>query len=318
MKDLVGNFHPGIASGFTPAFDGLLGLYWRTAFIPLEYEGVLPTLGDAIQDEDFEIELIFDVPMDFYRNAAGGAVYNQKHIRVNYTMGPTTITVEVPQNHVSFASNVVTIVPPRTPVFGETISLAVDSAAFRTRYGSPVAKIPFGDISWLLSYGYTRDKIIGNYAVSFINQNNEFVRTTPANITAGTNANIVIVNELAKGYFGLETDVSIEGVFNGDFATIAIDDEQAMGEYIHPAVGLGTIYFANRFTFDPVVGNIDPNGNITMGGWGFLFNFNEGASWGWLAQFNNTTWEKSTGKLLINSAVDQDPMVIVPVDRNRK
>ena len=281
VKDLTGNFHPGISSGLTPAF-AFAGLYWRTAFIPLEYEGVLPDTDEAVQDPDFVVELFYDVPMDFYRNSAGAAVYNQKRVHVYYTMGPTTITVEVPGDHIAFNNNVVTIVPPRTPVFGETISVAVDSAAFRTRYGSPVAEIPVGEIEWLLSYGYARDLILGDYVIGSMvsHWDGPIDLEIEVNITAHeSDPNKVWLN----GIFG--STIPVEGIFNGDFATLTIPSEQLLSTGA-PFEGY-TFEVYNAYDGDAgAIGDIQADGTIEM--WGLGFWIVEAGAWWDL--FPESTW----------------------------
>ncbi len=293
IRDGAGNFYAGINSGLTEAGD-LAGLFWRIAFDPIEYTAVLPSTAEAVQDPNFQIQLHYDLPMDFNRGAGNVVAYDQKKVRVNYKMGATTVIVEVPQANISFADNVVTIKPPRTPIFGETISLAVDSASFRTRYGSANAKIPVDEIKWLLSYGYKRDLILGDYVIGSLvsHWDGPIELELDITITAhATVANKVLINGL------LGSPTPIEGIFNGDFATLTIPGEQMLGAGALSPDYLVEVYngYAAGGT---ATGTILSNGNINLPGLGFYLYTPEGGDVGWWDLFRTSVWTKTVGKSL--------------------
>jgi hypothetical protein len=300
VKDRAGNMFAGFTSGLSEA-GALDGTFWRIAFTPAVAikDDITPTVGEAQQDPEFDIVLTYDLPMDFKRGTGQVVVYNPKDVIIKYIQGGTTISVEVPADHIAFAGNVVTITQPRKAIFGETVVLVMKENALRTRYGSPSAEIADGAVSWLVSYGYTRDMIINDYVVSFVNHEGvPREATAAAKIMEGEDAADIRIADIARNYFGIAAEVAVdtlEGTFNGDFATIIIPDWQPLTSITLSGGQVGDVYFANRLGEDPVIGNIGADGSIVMDSWGWYFvATDESGVAGWVARFNTTSWAVQT------------------------
>lgn len=253
IKDRAGNFFEGIESGIDAG--KLVGLYWRVEYAPTVVQDTLPAEGEPIQDLAFKVELTYELPMDFYRTSTGAASYDNADIVFDYATATTTISIKVPQANVSFADEVVTITPPRTPVYGETVTVRIAEGAYRTRYGSPNAAV---ELSWLISYGYTRDMIIGNYSASCTS-------------TFGTNPTYIFDVIIAEDpdsdngviITGLEdSQEPIMGVFNGDFASLTIAQDQSLGDLLGD--GSEVLVFSNTTASGDIIGAISADGTITM------------------------------------------------------
>jgi hypothetical protein len=284
IKDRANNFYVGISSGLT---GGLLsGLYWRVKFTPEVAADTLPKVGKPVADLNFKVVLTFGLTMDFNRTSAGAVSYTASNIVMSYKSGGTTTFIDVPQANVVFASNVVTITPPRLPAYGETVSIQIKENAFRTRYGSPVKAT---DLSWLISYGYARTLILGNYIMGNLvsHWDGPITDEFPLNITAhATVANKVLINGL------LGSTKPIEATFNGDFATLTILGGQTLSTGA-PIAG-ETMEIWNGYKTDgSTVAFIQADGSINFNspnGFGFYLLVANG----WWDLYPAAKWRKAT------------------------
>ena len=257
VKDRADNMFEGFTSGLDEG--ALVGHFWRVEFSPVSVvdDGIDPVVGEAQQDNEFEIVLTFDLPMDFNRSQ-GSVVYNPQNVIISYVQGQTTINVGVPADHISFDDNVVTITQPRTAIFGETVNLIVNEGAFRTVYGSPVAEIEKGEMHWLVSYGYERDMILHKYEV-------EATSTFGDNPTYIFDVTIVADPEEANKVIitGLENSPEpVVGYFNGDFATLTIPQDQSLGDLLGD--GSVVLLWSNTSETGDLIGYIQEDGSIIM------------------------------------------------------
>ncbi len=299
VQDRSANAYAGITSGLTD--EGTLGgNYWRVAYTPAQadFDALTPTIGEAQQDPAFEISLTYEYTMDFKRNSSQAAVYDPADVVIRYTQGGTQTNVQVPAGNIAFDGNVVTITQPRTPVFGETVTLIINENAFRTRYNSPVAAITAEDeVSWLVSYGYTVDMIIGNYLIEEMVSNWDGLLdlTLDIEITAhAEDENVVLINNL------LGSTTPIEAIFDGDFATLSIPGGQLLSPGTLSADVSVEVW--NGYVADgTAVGFIESDGTILMEGLGFWLYDLVGENDGWWDLFPTSTWTPVAAEAKINS-----------------
>lgn len=284
IKDPSGNLFAGVVSGIEGEY--LVGLYYRIAYESAVETAISPESETLITDDAFKIELTYDMQMAFYADSAGG--YDQTDIIVRYIGDGYTTDVEVPAANVEFSGTKVIITPPRTPVYGETITFMIAGVAFRVYgFSSPVAGIEFGTYSWLLSYGYERSLIIGSYTLSCTSAFNASTYTMDVTIAEDPdNADGVLIT-------GLEGSASaVKGVFDGDFATVTMDVDQSLGDLLGDGSEVFLLDFAG--TGEAIVASILSNGDM-VASWG---SYIVGGTYDgyWYDKYENSTWTKSTTK----------------------
>ncbi|MGE4289427.1 MAG: hypothetical protein AB7E36_12100 [Salinivirgaceae bacterium] len=301
VKDRAGNFYQGIGSGI----DGegkLQGLYWRCNYVTADVTSVAPESGSATSDVNFKIELRYANPMAFNVASVG---YDSKDIIVRYIGEGQVVDVEVPQANVSFVDTTVFITLPRTPIYGETITIKVAEGAYRVAgYSSSCAAVDFNEYSWFLSYGYTRDMVLGNYVIGSIVSQWDGALTDTYNVTLSAdpdNANQVIVS----GMFGSED--SFIAVFDGDFASFDIPVYDGVGQMLtfptgHPLEAYEFEIWNGYTGYGGVAkGFVNADGSISMVGLGFYYYAIDGTDDGWFDLWPSCVWEPSGGK----SAADE-------------
>lgn len=253
VKDRAGNSYEGVTSGIVGGY--LEGIYWRIKFSPTATQQILPA-DSVTSDVSMKITLDYPIKMRFPTSGEGG--YVQGNVVVRYYTSTTTLDVQVPQANVAVVQDtLVQITLPRTPVYGETVTLKMTEGVMRNAYGNPSKAIAFGDKEWFISYGYTRNLIIGDYIVHCVSTFNAAEYDFNVTITpkVGSSNEVIIV--------GLEnTTVPISGVFNGDFGTLTIPQDQSLGDLLGD--GSQVLLWSNTSETGDLVGNIDSNGNIVM------------------------------------------------------
>ncbi|MGE0090856.1 MAG: hypothetical protein AB7S50_15410, partial [Bacteroidales bacterium] len=253
IKDRSNNYFEGVTSGIVSGY--LSGIYWRVKFAATEAQMVYPT-EEVTSNTAMNIVLDFPIKMRF--PSSSETAYDQTKVVVRYTSGGSTTYVQVPQANVSIVQDtLVQIVLPRTPIYGETISFMMAEGMLRNSYGNPCAAVDYGDYSWLMSYNYTRDLIIGTYNVHCVStfNSNEYDFTVTIAAKSGS-ANKVVIT-------GLENSTSpVEGVFDGDFATLTIAQDQSLGDLLGD--GSEVFVFSNTSDSGDILGSIQSNGNMTM------------------------------------------------------
>lgn len=293
VKDRSDNMFAGFTSGLSDE-GALEGHFWRAEFsaVSVVEDGVSPEIGEAQQDNEFEIVLTFDLPMDFNRSE-GSVVYDPQNVILSYDIGQTSTNVGVPADNIAFDGNVVTITQPRSAVFGETVSLIVNEGAFRTVYGSPVAAIEKGDMAWLVSFGYERDMILGSYVIEDMvsHFDGPIDLTLNIEITAhDEDLDKVLINNL------LDSETPIEAIFNGDFATLTIPGGQLLSAgTLNPD---WSVEVWNGYVDDgTAVGFIESDGTILMEGLGFYLYDLAGEGLGYWDLFPTSTWSPTIEKI---------------------
>ena len=314
IKDRAGNFYAGVTSNI--AATPYTGIYWRVKLAPTSMQQILPK---DTMTSNLALKILVDFPLKMRKpNSAitGEGSYDPAKVVVRYSSTGITTDIQVPDSKVAIVNDtLVEITLPRTPVFGETVTFMMAEGAMRNAYGNPSAAIAFDKRYWFFSYGYEVSLITGNYSVLLTDNNNANVGSVNAAIAVVTKGDEIEISGLAKNIFGLAAETEpITGEFDGDFATIALPDWQPL---FAANVGgkNGLVYFANRFSVDPVVGTVAANGNLSLAGWGFYFESTDGTVAGWLKRYNASAWTK--GAKVSSSNVTEE-FVIESFERKRR
>ncbi|MDY0198022.1 MAG: hypothetical protein RBR68_09430 [Tenuifilaceae bacterium] len=279
IKDRSDNFYPGIASGVVAGY--LEGLYWRVAYVPEKVVSLTPDVEEAVGDVNFVIKLTYTLPMAF--NTASGGGYNSKNVKVRYTSVGSTLDLEVPQANISFAGNVVTIIPPRTPVMGETVAINIAEGAYRTVFSSPCEATAFTKYSWFVA---NRDFILGSYVANCVSA----FAPNPV-----YNFNVTITADPASDdgviITGLENSTEgILGTFKRDSLIIA--SEQSLGDLEGNGNSEVLIIDFDGEGVD-IVGTINSNGVINIS-WGSYISGGPNNNYFW-DRYANSIWTKAKG-----------------------
>ena len=290
IKDRAGNVYAGVTSGITGGL--LTGIYWRTAFAATTAQQVLPTEPVT---SNTAMKIVFDYPIKMRLPVTAEGGYDQKKIVVRYTYPGSTLDMEVPVANVAVVQDtLVQITLPRTPVYGETVTFMMAEGAMRNSYGNPSAAVAFGAKSWFISYGYTRNLVVGNYTIGSLVSYFDGPLATTYSVTLAAHAtdpNKVLI----KGFMG--SNVDIVAVFNGDFATFTINPAGAYGQILtfpagHPLADY-EIELWNPFEDSGVItGTISSNGNLTIPDWGLYYYTTDDD--GWIDIYTESTWTKGT------------------------
>jgi hypothetical protein len=316
ILDAEGNAYAGITSGLTGG-GSLTGFYWRVKFAATNHQQILPA---SALTTDVNMAIILDYPVKMRKPNSNEGGYVASKVLVKYTSGTTYTVVQVPDASVTVVQDtLVKITIPRTAVFGETITFSMAEGAMRNVYGNPSAAIEFGAMSWLVSYGYSQSLIISPYQVVPVDNTGATNATLAAQIVDdATSSNVanVLINGLVKNYFGLSSEASIPATFDGDFGTISVNDWIPLfSTTVNEKTG--SVYFANRYNSDPVVGQIASDGSFNLDGWGFYFYSDDETLYGWLKRYNTTTWTKG-GAVKAQSAQDSDLVIDIISERKIK
>jgi hypothetical protein len=287
LTDRAGNPYEGITSGIVGG--NLAGIYWRNEWVNQNETAVAPT--DEILTDPASLSITLTYPNNLNTSSLG--YYDKSSIVVRFYNDETTTDYKVDASLLTITDNTLTIDLPKLPNYGDHVTFMMQEGALWDVYGNDLDSINFGNYEWLISYGYDVSLITANYSVDLVDNSDNPVGTYSASITTAKGANNVVINDLVKNYFGLTEDAPISGVFDGDIGTIAVPDWQ---ELFAATVSdkPGKVYFANRFSADPVIGSISSNGNFNLDGWGFYFVSDDGALEGWLKRFNTSSWVKGS------------------------
>jgi len=256
--DRAGNKYDGVNSGIVGGY--LTGIYWRNIFENTSAQQILPK--EAVTS-DTGMKIVLDYPIKMrFPSSTEQPQYDQTKVIVRYKSAGTTIDMEVPKGNVQIVNDtLVQITLPRTPVYGETVTFSIAEGMFRNSYGNASAAIAFGAKSWFISYGYTRDKIIGNYTaacVSYFDGNTYNYSLTIEEDPANSKGVIV------KGLF--DSQEPIKATFDGDLAKLTFAAGQSFGDL----VGDGSLVKLSNGTdlTTPIVGSVESDATIKLNGWG--------------------------------------------------
>ena len=274
--DSKGNLCPAMTSGLNSTGDDFTGVYFRNAEAPFTLEesstGVTPEVGFAFSDwTAFIGEIAFD--MDVYRN---DKTLTGDEIEVVYTNAGKTTTIKLSSSNWETDGKVFRFVLPESPQYGDNISLKVSEGTFFDVYGNPNAEFTLEN-AWFYSYGYQRDMIIGNYTLSYYQytvytETGEFVPATEKITIAADPEDENGV--LMSGFLG--TTTTVKWVFDGDFGTVTLPEEQMLGAVAGFPGYLMSIY-GNTQDYSLTM-QIDANGNISYDNLGLIYEVYDAAT----------------------------------------
>ncbi len=265
--DSKGNLCPAMTSGLNSAGDDFTGVYFRNAEEPFTLEeslaGVTPEEGSAFSDwTTFMGEITFN--MDVYRN---DNTLTGDEIEVIYTNAGKTTTIKLPSTAWETDGKAFRFVLPESPQYGDNVSLKVSEGTFFDVYGNPNAEFTLEN-AWFYSYGYQRDMIIGDYTLSYYlyseyDQTGEMILATE-NLTIAADPddeNGVLIS----GFSG--TNTPVKWIFDGDFGTITLPEEQTLGIVYGYLVSI-----CGNTTDGSLTMQVDANGNFGYNDIGLLYN----------------------------------------------
>ncbi|HYQ55974.1 MAG TPA: hypothetical protein VEP89_01420 [Draconibacterium sp.] len=288
--------------------DGFLeGLYWRVQHVPFDIvtDNFMPEVGSAVSDPQMDIMYKFPYPVSFTTDNEGAPVYENGDINVSFwTEGKQTI-LDIPADYLTLTGgdSILVISLPEAAQYGNDVSVNIAEGVVEDIYGNPNAAFESDNESganWLISYGYTRDMIIGTYTVDGVSHPalgyNESFDVTIAEDPE--NENQVLVTGL---YY---SDTIIVGVFNGDFATLTFN-MPFNDDYGFNMVDIGDIFddgvtnSIEVYGDDHFVCHIDADGNMFTDDeyWWASYYYGSSETEGWNNIFVASTWTKTESVL---------------------
>jgi hypothetical protein len=305
VKDIVGNSVGELYSGLDE--EGYLtGLYWRVARESWSFDvaAITPAAGSAVADPEFEIVLKAPVVVS--------SKVTDANVRMVLVGAGVKSVYAVPAANVALADDgkTITITKPFVPTYGERVYLEMDAGAFTDAFSNANTTIesgkdgvnpteaPITEVGWLISYGFERNLVIGNYTFAGVSYWAGADESFDVEIVADPDdANKVIIN----GFYGSATP--IPATFNGDFATLTINAEAdyLLGDLFDDG---GETYFWS-YQETQIVINILANGNLVTDPtyWLALYWVSaDGAEEGWVNMFVESTWTKNAGGINIEKS----------------
>jgi len=297
VEDLSGNPVSEYVSGVINGSP--VGLYWRVENMGwnIDVATVVPVKGTAVSDPNFSIQFKTPFPVTLSDDVVDGSVRF-----IVKTAGKTTI-YDVPAANldVNAADSTFTIYKPFTPTYGEMVYVEIDGGVLLDDYDNPNNVIesgidgianegdPVTEVGWLISYGYTRDMIIGTYTFAGTSYWSGADESFDVEIAADPNdASKVIIT----GFYGSSTP--IPATFDGDFATLTVSAEEdyLLGDLFGDG---GETYFWSYDESEFVI-NIQPNGDMVTDPYYWLALYwvaVDNSDEGWVNIFTESTWTKT-------------------------
>lgn len=262
VTDLVGNpadgFETGVVDGAIEGF-----AYWFVETAPVDMLVSLPEAGGSTSDPNFAVTVKFDAAMTFADNDVLPVL--------TYFDGTGVYTIEVPGEDIvaNEADSTVTFYQSVTAEIGSWVSLSIPEDVLEDMYGNPNAAIEskadatgMEGLYFLVSYGYTRDMVLGAYSALsssyFGPADNELDAITI--IADPEDENGIIMTGL-RG-----SGEPVYGTFDGDYGTITFP------AYSHIYIDAnGTpettddvhVYFESN-SGEAMVATVLPNGDISL------------------------------------------------------
>ena len=137
---------------------------------------------------------------------------------------------------------------PMEPDFGAYVGVNVPANLVCDVYGNVNEEFA-AETAWLRSYGLNIGAVIGKYDITYLSAGRgdaEYTETVLITENPAVENGLFISNLLTAG-------TVIEGIFDGDYATVSIPDWQYL-----TTGSKGDIYFANPNSTDPIIFQINP------------------------------------------------------------
>ncbi len=295
VEDLSGNPVSAWESGIIEG--SAVGLYWRAENIAWDFDvaNISPEAGSATSDIDFSVVIETEFPVSLNEDYADG------DIRFIVTSAGKSSIYYVTADYISVADSSIFIYKPFTASYGEYVYLEIDEGVFLDDFDNPNGVIesgvdgiandddPITEVGWFMSYGYTRDLVIGTYLFSGASYwGDDANESFEVEITADpSDESKVIIN----GFYGSSTP--IPATFDGDFGTLTVNCEE---DYL-----LGDLYADGGETYfwsyeeSEFVMDISSSGDLVTGSdyWLALYWVAaDGSDKGWVNIFTQSTWTK--------------------------
>jgi len=297
ILDRNGNEYVGVESGIdTEGYP--FGMYWRVDWEAKAELMVLPSDTVYVTDAPaFDvIKLVY--PMDL--STASLEDYESSMIKVRYYTSELSQDYNISSSNVAIDGDTLMITLPETAEYGSNVTLSVAEGAVWDIYGNDVAAVEFGDYDWFISYGYTRDLIIGDYTIGSIVSHWDGPISDEYQVTISEDPdddNNVIIS----GFMGSQDDII--AIFDGDLATFTIYTEDGMGQMLTFPAGnpyeawefeIWNGYAADGYSY----GTISSDGTINQGGFGiYMYEIDgDGSNDGYLDLWPQSTWTKNPPK----------------------
>ncbi|MCY1722196.1 hypothetical protein OU798_17715 [Prolixibacteraceae bacterium Z1-6] len=275
---------------------GLAGLYWRVQHVAFDMaaDNFMPEVGSAVSDPQFDIMYEFPYAVSFATDDDGYTVYEDGEINVTFWSEGKKTIIDVPFEYLTLTGgdSVLVVSIPEAAQYGNTVSVNIAEGVVVDGYGNPNATFESDNESganWLISYGYTRDMIIGTYTFSGVSYWEGGDEAFNVEIVADPeDESKVIIN----GFYGSATP--IPAIFNGDFATLTVQAEEdyLLGDLFADG---GETYFWSYDEAEFVI-NILSNGDMVTDPYYWLALYwvaGDESDEGWVNIFVESTWTKT-------------------------
>lgn len=263
--DSYGNKCAAFQSGLNMNTGKFTGVYVSNDKVTFEVtdENVSnPELGESFGDwTGFMGTLAFD--FDLYRNdntVASG------DLKVVYKNENKTSTINLSADEWMVQDGKLYFILPEEPAFGDYVGLEIAEGAFTDVYGNSNAEYTLED-GWLRSYGYKRDMVIGTYTLTWTSYFDGTEATEDISIEADPDSEDGLIITGFMTAFGIPQSASmpVEAVFNGDYATVSIPQEQVVFSDTD-----NIFILVNADSDGDIVANVSANGNLTINHmWGY-------------------------------------------------
>ncbi|GHU69335.1 hypothetical protein FACS189413_08060 [Bacteroidia bacterium] len=197
---------------------------------------------------------------------------------------------------------------PEEPARGATVDLNVPAGAYEDVYGNTSKALAIED-SYLYSYGYTLDDIVGTYEIAGISASTG-APIAPETIIIvadeGGDEGALIIKNLAKNITGEDSEVI--AVFDSVAGTLTVPDWQILAvDWTHPSAGITADAFFSSSASLEIVFAVTSAGKITSANepWGYYFAKDETGSYhGWLRTYDpSSAWTRTSTNTSNSSGV---------------
>jgi hypothetical protein len=276
----------------------LAGLYWRVQHVPFDVSAAnfMPEVGSSVSDAQFDIMYKFPFPVSFALDGDDAPVYEEGDINVTFWEEGKKVVLDVPFDHLGISDDSTLVISlPEAANYGNWVSVNIAEGVVVDTYENPNAAFESDSKTgayWLISYGYTRDMIIGTYTFSGVSYWEGNDESFDVEIIADPEDDSkVIIN----GFYGSATP--IPATFDGDFATLTVSAETdyLLGDLFDDG---GETYFWSYDETQFVI-NILPNGNMVTDPYYWLALYwvaADESDEGWVNIFVESTWTKKEGE----------------------
>ena len=326
--DSYGNKCSALNSGLNMETGKFSGVYFRNDLVPFDMEikteaeegeestgnlTIVPEINSSFANSDeFLSVLTFD--FNIYQNTATAKVGD---LQVIYTNSIKSTTVNLNVNQWMVKDNTLMFILPEEPQYGDFISLVINEGAVTDVYGNPNNKFEVEE-AWLYSYGYKREMILGNHALTCTSyfDGSIFVENLTIEADPETEDGVILSGFLTN--MGLSSLTNpVKGTFNGDYATITIPEvETPLFEN-----DVNEVYLYNAEGGTSIIAKVQADGSIVIQTlWGYYLYKKDGSAKGWLnVVLSGATSVKSeeTAQSAVASSFSSKPFVPTIKSANR-